>query len=366
MAADDPHSRVDAHGSARMKQTLVGFALLTLASASAGASPGVQVRKAWGPAGPPTGVVVDAAPRQDGSVLAASGSAVFSFDVAGRVRSVAEGGAAVLDPSGQTCGIQRDDAFLIFDASGQPLGSLPALPHSLFKLALGGRAVYAPRIVLRREFGVVEDARLLRPDGTRLADFAARGLEISRLLEDRLVSTLPDSLQAHALDGTELWSVRLQVHKFESAGERTILVRRYVPGEVLHFDRGQRLSEAKVEGVVWNLAISPDSHVSAATTRTALSVFRDGKLTARVRLPVAYANSVAVSDRGEVLVGGQDAKGAASILLYDLQGDLLWSGSGGQDSAAYRPSVRFFPGGDRFLVIERQGLTAYDVSRSQP
>lgn len=349
-----------------MKQVLVGLALAMLTASSAGAAPSVQVRKAWGPMGPPAGVVVDVAPRKDGSVLAASGNAVFSFDPAGQTLPVAEGGAAVLDPTGRTFGLQRDDAFQVFDGEGQPLGSLPALPHSLFKLAPGGRAVYAPRVVVRREFGVVEDARLLRPDGTRLAEFPARGLDISRLLADRFVYTLPDSLHARSLDGTELWSARVQVHKFETAGERTILVRRYVPGEVLHFEREKRLSEAKVEGVVWNLAISPDSRFSAATTRTTLSLFRDGKLTATLRLPLAYANSLDVSDRGEALVGGQDAKGAAAILLYDPQGTLLWRGSGGEDSSGYRPGVRFFPGGDRFLVIERQGLTAYDVSRSQP
>ncbi len=353
-----------------MRPTLLSLALATLAAIPAGAAPGVQVHRAWTsavpPSGAPPGQLVDAAPRPDGSVLAATGDAVFDVDAAGQARPVARGGAVVLDPSGRAFGLRRDDALQLFDAAGQPLGALPAEPHALFKLAPGGRVVYAPRIVLRREFGVVEDARLVRPDGTRLAEFPAPGLEISRLLADRLVYALPDTLRARALDGAELWSLRVPAHKFEVAGERTILVRRHVPGEVLHFERDQRLSAARVEGVVWNLAIAPGARFSAATTRTTLTVFRDGTSTATVRLPVAYANSVDVSDRGDALVGGQDEKGVAALLLYDAQGTLLWHGQGGQDRAAYRPAVRFFPDGERFLVIERQTLTAYDLLRSQP
>lgn len=348
---------------------VVGFALalVLLSAAAAGAEPGVQVKLAFGPLIPEKGaLVVDVAPRADGSLLAASGNAVFALDPDGHAAPLGHGERAVLDPAGYAFGLWQHDAFQVFDAHGERLGELPAPLLSSFKFAPGGKLVYAPRVTVRREFGVVESVRLVRPDGSKVADFPAAALQISRLLDDRIVYTLPDALVARTFEGQELWSTKLPVHKFETAGDRAIVVRRYVPGEVLHLDRGQRVSAAKVEGVVWNLAISPHGHVSAATTQTQLYVFRDGQPTATLRLPLAYANTLDISDRGETLVGGQGAKGEAMVLLYDAKGTLLWRGAAGTDRAAYRPGVRFAPGGERFIVIEPRGVSAYDVVRSQP
>lgn len=350
---------------------VVGFALAWVAlgvtpTATVGAA-GVQVKLAFGPLTPEKGAVaVDVAPRDDGSLLAASGNAVFAIDKDGHATALGSGERAVLDPAGRAFGLWQRDAFHVFDANGERLGTLPAPLLSTFKFAPGGKLVYAPRVTVRREFGVVESVRLVRPDGSKVADFPAAALQISRLFDNRIVYTLPDALVARAFDGQELWSAKLPVHKFEASGDRAIVVRRYVPGEVLHLDRGQRLATAKVEGVVWNLAISPDGRFSAATTQTQLYVFRDGQPTATLRLPLAYANALDVSNRGEALVGGQGAKGEAMVLLYDAQGTLLWRGEAGQDRAAYRPGVRFAPGGERFLVIEQRGVSAYDVQRSQP
>jgi hypothetical protein len=343
------------------------LAVLAFGLLAAGPAHGLEVRKEWGPvAAPERGVFVEVVPRQDGSVLAATGDAVFSLDPGGQVALRGKGDRAILDPDGKAFGLWQKESFQVFEAGGQRLGSLPAPLLSTFKLAPGGELVYAPRVAVRREFGWVENVRLLRPDGTPTADFPAAGLEISRLPKDRIVYTLPGSLVARALDGKELWSAKLQVHKFESAGERTILVRRYVPGEVIHLDKGQRVAEAKVEGVVWNLAISPDGRSSAATTRTILYLFRDGRQTGMARLPVSYANSLDVSDRGEALVGGQDPRAKGRILLYRSNGTPLWQGEGATDRGAYRPGVRFAPGGDRFLVLEERGLSSFEILRSQP
>ena len=336
-------------------------------AAAPGSGAGVQVQKAWGPVAAPQGAAwLEAAPRADGSVLAATGNAVFSLAPGGTAKLLRSGDRAVLDPIGDAFGLWVKETFQVFDAAGAPLGALPAPPFSRFRLSPGGKLVYAPRIAVRREEPWVESVRLLRPDGAAGAEFAAPGLDISRLDADRIVYTLPASLVARALDGKEVWSAELGVHKFESAADRTILVPRYVPGRVVHLEAGKRVAESPVEGVVWNLAIAAGGHLSAATTQTLLYVFVDGRRTAQVRLPVAYANSLDVSARGGVLVGGQGPQGEGLLLLYDRQGTLLWRGEAGVDRGAYRPAVRFAPTGTRFVAREQRGLTVYDLIGGQP
>ncbi|HEV7504204.1 MAG TPA: hypothetical protein VGS07_04780 [Thermoanaerobaculia bacterium] len=345
-----------------LRLTLVALGLAIVPGAQGA---GAQVQKAWGPVpAPQDGVFVEAAPRTDGTVLAATGNAVFLVGPGGVLKPLGSGDRAVIDPTGGAYGLWKQQSFEIFDASGTRIGSLPAPPLSRFKLSAGGKVVYAPRIEVRREEPWVESLRLVRPDGTALAELPAAGLEISRLEADRIVYTLPSSLTARTLDGKELWSAGLRVHKFESAADRTILVPR--PGRVVHLDKGQQLAETPVEGVVWNLAIAPDGWLSAATTRTLLYIFQDGKRTAQVQLPVTSASSLAVSERGLVLVGGQGPRGEGHLLLYDRLGKLLWQGETGVDRGGYRPAVRFAPGGTRFAVLEELGLTVYDVQGSQP
>jgi hypothetical protein len=336
-------------------------------AAAPGSGVGVQVQKAWGPvAAPQGGIFVEAAPRTDGTVVAATGNGVFVLAPGGAVKPLGSGDRAVLDPIGGAYGLWTKDTFEIFDAAGGRLGSLPAPPFSLFKLAPGGKFVYAPRVEVNHEEPWVKELRLMRPDGSVLLEIPAPGLEISRLDADRIVYTLPSSLVARTLDGKELWSVKMDIHQFETAADRTILVPRYVEGRVVHLAKGQRISESPVEGVVWNLAIASDGRLSAATTQRLLYIFLDGKRTAQVSLPVTYANSLAVSDRGLVLIGGQGARGEGRLLLYDRQGTLLWQGEAGVDTNGYRPDVRFAPGGGRFVVLERRGLTVYDILGSQP
>lgn len=327
-----------------------------------------DVKKAWGetPVQPPGGGdFVEASPRPGGGWLAATDSRVFSVSAEGALAPVASGERAVSNPGGDTFGLYQGGGFRVFDAAGAPLGTFPGVePFQYFKLIPGGNLVFAPRVRVTQETGTVESVRILRPDGSVVADFLAPGLEISRLSPDRIVYTQPSSLTARRLDGTVLWSAPRAVHKLESTGDRTLLVPRFVQGQVVHLSGAAEVASTAVDGTVWNLAMAPQGTYSAATTRTSLYVFQDGQPAAEVRLPVASANSLAVSDRGEILVGGQGPGGEGRILLYHFQGNLLWEGPAGLDRAGYRPAVHFAPGGDRFLVLERQGLTAYDIVRS--
>jgi hypothetical protein len=328
----------------------------------------VRVQKTWSNAplaSPDGGVFVDAAARPDGGWLAATGGSVFSIGAEGSLVPLGSGDRAALNPGGETFALDRGRDFRLFRADGAPLGGVSGVqPYQYSKPVPGSDLVFSPRVRMIEEMGVVESVRFLRPDGTVVSDVPAPGLRISRLAADRIVYALPSELVARRLDGTELWNANVDVQKLESAADLTILVPRFTAGQVTHFQGPRQISSTPVDGVVWNLAVAPGGRFSAATTKTALYVFQEGALAAEVRLPVAFANTLDVSDRGEVLVGGQGPRGEGSVLLYHWQGHLLWSEQVAIDRSAYRPDVRFAPGGDRFLVLERRGITAYQILRS--
>jgi hypothetical protein len=347
-------------------RTLLALPLFVLAAARAEA--GTQVHKIWGPLlSQDGGVFVDAAPRAGGFVLAATGNAVSQIDPQGAVTLLGQGESALLNPGGESYVLRRKGSLEIYDSATQSLGSYPAAgstlrPYDIVKLIPGTELLYAPGVQPQEELGVVESVRIFDSNLHPIGDFPASGLEISRFEPDRIVYTQPGALTARRLDGKPLWEAEVDVHKFETAADRTILVSRLVKGKVFHYLQGKRTAAQSVEGVVWNLAIAPAGHFSAATTRTVLYLFKDGLLLRTVPLRVSSASSLAVSDRGEVLIGGQPAQ----IFLYDAQGSLLWQEKAGLDPNGYRPAVRFDPKGDRFLVIEQRGLSAYGIERSQP
>jgi hypothetical protein len=344
---------------------LLAVSLVALTAAQAEA--GTQVHRNWGPLLPQDGVFVEAAPRADGSVLAATGNAVSQIDPQGAVTLLGQGESALLNPGGESYALRKKGSLEIYDAAAQPLGGYPAVgsalrPYDIVKLIPGTELLYAPAVQPREELGVVDSVRIFDPHLHPIGDFPASGLEISRFGPDRIVYTQPGALAARRLDGKPLWEAEIDVHKFETAADRTILVPRFVKGQVFHYLQGKRAGAQPVDGVVWNLAIAPAGHFSAATTRTVLYLFEDGRLLSRVPLRVTSASSLAVSDRGEVLIGGQPGE----IFLYDAQGRLLWQEEVGDDDSGYRPAVLFAPKGDLFLVIEKRGLSAYSIERSQP
>lgn len=351
-------------------KSAVALAASLAAFMAASAEAGIQVQKVWGPLLPQAGIFVDAAPRADGSVLAATGDAVSAIDPQGAVTLLGQGRSALLNPGGESYALRRQQGgFDIYDAAAHLLGTSSS---EIFKLIPGTELLYAPGVQTREETGTIESVRIFDAALHPIGDFPAPGLELSRFGSDRIVYTQPGALIARRLDGRPLWEAEVDVHKLETAADRTILVPRLVKGQVLHYFQGKRAAAQSVDGVVWNLAIAPAGRFSAATTRTVLYLFEDGRLRAGVPLRVSSASSLAVSDRGEVLVSGQPAAtvtGApapAEIFLYDAQGRLLWQEPAGIDRSGYRPAVRFAPGGDRFVVIEKRGLSAYLIERSQP
>jgi hypothetical protein len=341
------------------------FALLCAALTAASAEAGTQVQKVWGPLLPREGgFFLEAAPRDDGSVLAATGKAVSAIDPQGGVSLLGQGDRALLNPGGETYALLHQGNLDVFDAVGQPLGgfAVTGSGRDIFKLIPGTDLVYAPRVHASEETVGIDSVRIVDPNLKPVGEFDAHGLEISRFAADRIVFTQPKLLEARGLDGSLLWHAEVDVHKLETAADWAIVVPRYRKGQVLHYFKGERAGAQAVEGTVWNLAISPAGRFSVATTRTILYLFQDGRLIQSIPIRVESISAVDVSDRGEVLVSGQPAQ----MFLYDSRGALLWQEAGGADPNAYRPGIHFAPKGDRFIVIEKRGLSAYAIERSQP
>ncbi|MET0449685.1 MAG: hypothetical protein ABW004_14815, partial [Aeromicrobium sp.] len=182
-----------------------------------------------------------------------------------------------------------------------------------------------------------------------------------------------DHLIKTDLNGVQAWSVARNVRQFEAsqgATTRTIALLDGQSNKVYHAQDGGTAAATALDGTPWNLAISPDGVYSAVTAHKSDSVapriylFKDMALRAALEMPLKYANSLTVSDDGEVFVGGQTATGAARMLIYHHDGNLLWQADRSAERHGHRPELRVTPNGDRFVALSTAGLTAYAIDRS--
>lgn len=166
--------------------------------------------------------------------------------------------------------------------------------------------------------------------------------------------------------GNELVRTEVPLRHLEVSlsGEKMIteLARRGT--HIVHFDHEAMSDPQEFPEPVWNLAISPDGVFSVATWQTGVRFFVNGELHGTYSLPLKLAASVAVSDRGEILVGGKTDTGTTRTVLLSRDGTERWRHDGEAELNAYRPDVSFFPGGDAFVVRSTAGLQAYTIDRS--
>ncbi|MBN2196531.1 MAG: hypothetical protein JW751_27210 [Polyangiaceae bacterium] len=103
-----------------------------------------------------------------------------------------------------------------------------------------------------------------------------------------------------------------------------------------------------------------------AATATGAVVFSGGTVTTRRTLPLDYLTAVAVSDSGDLVVGGVDATGNGVLLCEGPPGSVGWSAQLGLDRNAYRPHVAVARRSGGFYAITREGLTSHSVTRRFP
>ncbi|MCA9657790.1 MAG: hypothetical protein KC486_05560 [Myxococcales bacterium] len=323
------------------------------------------------------GLFTRLAPRDNGTLLAGTGASVFDISAIGTATLKHSGDAATIAPTAHLYGVTDWSAseFKTYDSAGTLLGTVANVPPATYFKALPTSSH-----VLRGDVEVTDPEtltavgfRALYSNGTQRSQVSAPSLGMTRLTPTHVVHTTATTLTKTDLDGNDAWSVTRSIFDLApsmGATTRFIAIYRADPNHVYHFEENGSATSTTVDGQVWNVAISPDGDHSAATVHQTgqwaprLYLFTNGQLNDAIELPVVYANSLAVTDQGEIMVGGQDSSDHGLLLFYAANGNLLWQESLGYEKNGYRPKVVASPSGDVIAVAQTLGLSVYSIDRS--
>lgn len=325
----------------------------------------------------PTGKFIGIGPRDDKSALGSAGGTAYSISATGTLASLASGDQVMFDVGSANAFAVRDlaaEQLRIFNATGTLQGTLTSVaPEAYFRVFPGSSYVYAPDVERVGEDSIrVESVEILNLDTSVHSQFATPGLVISRLTPTHLFHATRTDLVKTALDGTQVWSVSRAMKDFapsETTPTRFIAQVYGQNGSIGHFQENGAVTYTAIDGAPWDMTISPNGQYSAVTVHKTgvgprLYMFDNGALTTAIAPPLAYANSVWASDRGEVFVGGQTTSSIAALLVYHNDGNLLWEGGSGSENNGMRPFVLTSPDGDRFMSLQTAGMYAFDIDRS--
>lgn len=324
----------------------------------------------------PDGLYVGVAPRDDGSAFVTNGKTAYSLAASGTRTTLASGDQISFAPAGNIFAVRdrADDELRVYNAAGA-LQSTLALPGAGYaKLFPASNYVLVPTVdAYDDESWSVSEVKVYNLNGTLKTQFNTPDLRTTRLTSTHVIHSTPDALIKTDLNGVQAWSVARAMQNFMvSDTDPTAFIAQVAghPGEVGHFEENGAVSYTAVDGVVWDLAISPLGSYSAATVhKTGASpriyMFSDGGLTHALETPLAYANSVWVNDSGEVFVGGQTAGTSdGKLLVYGVGGNLLWQTTTPEEHNGGRPKLVVSKDGDLFTGMQTAGLFAFQIDRS--
>lgn len=346
----------------QLMMTLAGCSLFTC-------DPAVTIRKDWSYVTADAVQFVQAA-ASDGKILTSTRNGdVYTIDNSGAGTRLYEGKTIPpqprieINPLGNTFGVLANSQFTLYDAAGNQLGVQPVTP-GMFKQVPNSQLVYSPEVQGDPENMCVTKVRILDAVGTVKWAFPVDGLQFSRLTAAHIIYSTGLELVKCTFQGVELWRTPVKIRKFEISGngDRLIVNDAENSTRVYHYNGKNRIKTDSFDAPVWNLAVSSNGKYSAASSQTKLHTYVDGERESKVSLPVAFAVTLDVNDKGEVLVGGQDSDFTSHVLMYDTDGYLLWEEKSVTDNSAWQPGVRFNPGGDSFVIRFKDGLKYYTIT----
>lgn len=251
-------------------------------------------------------------------------------------------------------------------STGSTLGQFTVAPGShVLAIPSSQRLLVSDVVSAGPNAYVVQSLRVVEPNGATVSTIPAQGMVLMRAAAQDVVFLTRSNLVRASYAGSIDWQIPGQFETFQSAksADRTI-VQRLSSQSIVHYAGTNQVSETTLDGPVWRLAMAPGGAWSAAATANKVYVFNAGMLKAQAPLPTAYLTSLAISDTGDVLVGGQTADNQGRALLISSSGFILWQGETGmQDTQAFRPEVSA-ASNSRFYVRQRDAITAYDVTRT--
>jgi hypothetical protein len=295
-------------------------------------------------------------------MLAASEHAVYALDgrAALRLAGAPQAGrlAVELATDGQHYGVYQPHGFELHDRTGNELATLAPARLGFRHKLIGGGHVIVPVLEERGpEEGRMVGIELRDASGALRATISAPdGVRFTRPSAGAITFAAERRIARHALDGRELWSLRLAAHELAVAAERdrVAVVSAEDTRRVLLLADGRQIAAADLREPIWNAALSASGEHAAVTTRHRLHAFAGGRLQLNLRLPLAYAVSLAVAGDGRMLVGGQDAGGRALVLCYARGGALLAQQALAPEQQAFKPAVRWLDP-ERYVALGSNG-----------
>lgn len=266
--------------------------------------------------------------------------------------------------------------FRLVSGAGEPIAAIDDPRHFHYRVAPDGRSFVGMDALGKHAALAAERViyRLFDRQGEPVAEFESRqpGSPDSAYTPDGagfLVNSAETGLSLYSTrDGQRLWNVPGEIRMFAAArasAQRVLAVDQAQRGHVTLYDSGKpvremRVTDAGETGAIRNVAIAPGGGLAAFSDDSRVMVLRPGSGSAprAFRIdPGLTINSLAVSDRGLVAVGAQQAgltgtepaTGRVFVLnaraepVFELETDH-------RRSNAWIPTVQFDAGG-RFLLV---------------
>lgn len=196
-----------------------------------------------------------------------------------------------------------------------------------------------------------------------------------------LINDREDGLSHYdAATAKRIWTIPAGSKYFASANSsvhRVVAVRRENRKQADLYEAGKLvwtidLTKLGINENIRNVAISPQGNLVVVTGNRTLLILEAGSSVPIARYQMndqLTINSVAVSDKGRVALGAQQAHLAGTesafgrVLLLDKHGSLLFQENTQHErSNAWIPTVRFDPSGKFLLVRTRESFTLRAVS----
>lgn len=329
---------------------------------------GVTVEPRWSAPSAANESFLDLAVQSTGGALAATTQSVVSIQPDGTKSQVFAGtpnaDSIFLSRAGTHFGVANGVNVTLRRADGTPIRSFTRSNYEYSVPVPGSDTVFSPELTVGHDRAKVTHARFIDAAGSQLARFAAPGLEVSRLSATHLYYSTPTQLVKVTQAGAEDWRVTAALATFEISNGPRLIGKSRDGLSVQHFVNGAAQAAVVIGQPVFRIAISPSGTFSTVATQKAVQLFQSGLLVNTLTLPIQSVTAVAVSDRGETLLGAVLAASGRRAFLIDAGGEVLWDAVLAADSQAFRPGLSFLPTGEGFLAREAAQVAAFNINRT--
>jgi hypothetical protein len=231
----------------------------------------------------------------------------------------------------------------VFAADGRHSCRIPSTGHERRHRFWGSRLLVPKVTGLDSHVRRVSAFDVYSVAGEHLAQIPAANARFTRPAGDFLMVIGPHAITRWDDEGRQVWAVPGSAHELASAeqADAQLWVDESDTRRLIHLRQGETSTTFSCRSPIWNVAIDSVGRYSAATTQWRLHRFEYGRWLSSLDVPAPYLTSVAVSVRGDVLVGTTDFEQLGQVFWFDTEGQLRSVWQFGSDASSLRPRVRF-------------------------